>query len=364
MRMQPKKYTAKTIQDAIALVKEDLGADAMILDTRKLPGEYGRPVGTNELLFEVTAVPEQKPEHSAIPPTAKSYLSGSIRSELMSIKEMLYLMNNSGSIWGRVKMNPGVINLYGMLLRKGIDESFVQQFLEKSGAFKDDEENGLDHLRERTFKEILKVIKTCNPFKANNKKQIIASFFGPTGVGKTTTIAKLAANLCLKQKKSVGLVSIDNYRVAAMEQLKTYARILGVPCLPAFNKKDMRFALSRLKDRDVILIDTAGHSHYDYDHINELITLLGDDIPIEKHLVLSVTTNETEMEAAAENFGRLGLQSYVFTKLDEAKSRGAIINQIMKIKAPISFVTNGQRVPEDIAAASKIGVLRLLFDTR
>lgn len=363
MRTQPKKYTAKTIQDAIALVKQDLGADAMILDTRKLPGEYDRPVGTNGLLFEVTAAPAQKPGCFADPPTEKSYLSGSIRSELMSIKEMLYLMNRSGSIWGRIKTNPRVINLYGMLVRKGIDESFVQYFLEKSGAFKDDGCNELDHLRERTFREILKVIKTCNPFKSNDTKQVIASFFGPTGVGKTTTIAKLAANLCLQQKKSVGLVSIDNYRVAAMEQLKTYARILGVPCLPAFNKKDMRFALSRLKNKDVILIDTAGCNHYDSNRINELITLLGSDVPVERHLVLSVATNETEMEAAAQNFGRLGLQSYVFTKLDEAKFRGAIVNQIMKMKAPISFVTNGQRVPEDIEAASKIGILRLLLDT-
>ncbi len=362
MRMQPKKYTAKTIKDAIALVKEDIGAGAVILDTRKLPVEYGSPVGMNGLLFEVTAVSGQETEHSEIFPMEKSYFPGSIRSELMSIKEMLYLLNKSGSIWGQVKMDPAVISLYGLLIRKGIDESFVQQFLEKSGAFKDDGCNGPDRLRVRTFKEILKVIKIRNPFKANNKKQVIASFFGPTGVGKTTTIAKLTANLCLHQKKRVGLISIDNYRVAAMEQLKTYARILGIPCFPAFNEKDMRFALSRLKEKDVILIDTAGRSHYDTDHINELITLLGSDIPVERHLVLSVATNETEMEAAAKNFGRLGFQSYVFTKLDEARSRGVIINQIMKMKAPISFVANGQRVPEDIAAASKIGILRLLFE--
>jgi flagellar biosynthesis protein FlhF len=361
--MQPKTYRAKTIKDAIALVKGDLGADAMILNTRKLPIEYERPVGITGSLFEVTAVPVQRTGQSEIFPTEKSYLSGSIKSELISIKEMLYLLNKSGSIWERVKMNPEVIKLYGMLVKKGIDESFVQEFLEKSGVFKS-RCNTLDNLRQKTFKEILKVIKTCNPFKTDNKKQVVASFLGPTGVGKTTTIAKLAANLCLQQKKRVGLVSIDSYRIAAMEQLKTYARILGIPCLPAFNKKDMQFALSRLREKDVILIDTAGRSHYDANHINELITLLGGDIPVERHLVLSITTNETEIKAAAEKFGRLGFQSYVFTKVDEAKYRGTIVNQIMRMKIPISFVTNGQRVPEDIAVASKIGILRLLFDTK
>lgn len=360
MRTQPKRYTAKTIKDAIALVKEELGTDAMILDTRRLPVEYGRSMKKSGSIFEVTAVPTKSGENSEIHPREKSYVPESIRSELTSIKEMLYLLNKSGSFWERVKINPGVINLYGILLRKGINESFIQHFLEKSGAFKNDGPHRLDNLRQRTFKEIMNAIRTYDPFKAN-KKQVIASFMGPTGVGKTTTIAKLAANLSLRQKKRVGLISIDNYRVAAMEQLKAYASILGIPCLPAFNKKDMRFALSRMQEKEVILIDTAGRSHYDTDHINELIRLLGDDIPVERHLVLSVTINETEMEAAAENFGRLGLQSYVFTKLDEARSRGVIVNQIMKMRIPISFITNGQRVPEDIAAASKIGILRLLF---
>jgi flagellar biosynthesis protein FlhF len=313
-------------------------------------------------LFEVTALPAQGAGYFEAFPTEKSSLSGSIRSELVNIKEMLYLLNKSGSIWERVKMNPEIIKLYGMLVKKGIDETFVQQFLEKSGAFKSNGCDASDNLRQRIFKEILKAIKTCDPFKTDNKKQVITSFLGPTGVGKTTTIAKLAANLCLRQKKRVGLISVDNYRIGAMEQLKTYARILGIPCLPAFNKQDIQFALSRLTEKDIILIDTAGYSHYDVNHINEIITLLSSDIPVEKHLVLSVTTNETEIEAAAEKFGRFGLQSYVFTKIDEAQYRGAIVNQIMKMKVPISFVTNGQRVPEDIVAASKIGILRLLFD--
>ena len=363
MEMQPKTYRAKTIKDAIALVKGDLGGDAMILNTRKLPFEYGRPARVTDSLFEVTAVSAQAADHLANIPNEKSYLSQSIRSELISIKEMLYLLNKSGSIWERVKMNPDVIKLYGILVKKGINESFVQEFLEKSGAFKSKDCNTLNNLKQKTFKEILKTIKTYNPFKTDNKKQVVASFLGPTGVGKTTTIAKLAANLCLQQKKRVGLVSIDSYRIAAMEQLKTYARILGIPCLPAFNKKDMRFALRRLQEKDVILIDTAGRSHYDTNHINELTTLLSGDIPVERHLVLSITTNEMELEAASEKFGRLGFQSYVFTKLDEAKCRGAILNQIMRMRVPISFVTNGQRVPEDIAVASKIGILRLLFDT-
>lgn len=364
MEIQPKTYRAKTIKDAIALVKEDLGSDAMILSTCKLPLEYKRRGEMTSSLFEVTAIPAQETGYAEAFSKEKSWFPGSIRSELMNIKEMLYLLNKSGSIWERVKMNPDLIKLYGMLIKKGINETFVQQFLEKSGAFKSNGYSTSDNLRQRIFKEIVKAIETCNPFKTDNKKQVIASFLGPTGVGKTTTIAKLAANLCLQQKKRVGLVSVDSYRIGAMEQLKAYARILGIPCFSAFNRKDIRFTLSRLTEKDIILIDTAGHSHYDINHVNELITLFSNDVPVEKHLVLSVTTNEVEIEAAAEKFGRLGIQSYVFTKIDEAQYRGVIVNQMMRTKVPISFVTNGQRVPEDIAVASSIGILRLLFDGR
>ncbi|GAF86933.1 unnamed protein product, partial [marine sediment metagenome] len=163
-------------------------------------------------------------------------------------------------------------------------------------------------------------------------------------------------------RKKVGLISIDNYRIGAMQQLKTYADILGIPCFPAFNRKDLLFALKRMGGRDVVLIDTAGQSQYDRARIEELKKIMTDDLAISSHLLLSVATTESEMNKAAINFSLLQFQSYIFTKIDEAERFGSVINQIMKLPLPISYITTGQNVPEDIERASKEKILNLLLN--
>jgi flagellar biosynthesis protein FlhF len=166
----------------------------------------------------------------------------------------------------------------------------------------------------------------------------------------------------LKTSKKVGLISIDNYRIGAMEQLKTYADILGIPCFPAFNRKDLLFALKRMEGRDIVLVDTAGQSQYDTSRIKELRKMITADLDISCHLLLSVATTESEMNRAAINFGPLRCHSYIFTKTDEAERCGSIINQIMELRLPISYITTGQNVPEDIEGASKEKILNLLLN--
>ena len=161
-----------------------------------------------------------------------------------------------------------------------------------------------------------------------------------------------------KSGKKVGLISIDNYRIGAVEQLKTYAAILGIPCFAAFNRKDLILAIERMKNKDVILIDTAGQSQYDAARIDELQQLMGDGLDIRSHLLLNVATSEAEMEKTAANFSPLNYRSYIFTKLDKSDVCGSIINQLMKLKLPVSFITTGQNVPEDIEAAGREKILK------
>jgi flagellar biosynthesis protein FlhF len=258
------------------------------------------------------------------------------------------------------RVNPGAIDLYAKLIRSGIAEPHAQSFLEQAGGFEAHEHLSSSDSFKHVLKEISKVIDVVDPFTAG-QRQIVGAFVGPTGVGKTTTIAKLAADLSIKQKRTVGLISIDNYRIAAIDQLKTYASILGVPCFPTYNSADLKFALRRMKDKDAILIDTAGQSHYDIARIEETGTLIGHDGSINSHLVLSTVTNEFEMEQAAKNFHPLSFSSYIFTKTDETRVRGVIINQLLKLRNPVSFITTGQSVPEDIFKATKKGILRLIF---
>lgn len=358
--MQVKRFRASTIQEATNLVKRDLGPEALILSTRKLRKRDATSGYKAKALFEISAVAGGTYKDSVKVSSSDAASLDSLKSELMSIKEMIFALSRSRDLLEGFMANPAAMDLYAKLIRGGIAEPYAREFMKKGGAFEEDTLSDSNDLYERVLKEILKVIDVTDPF-GRREGQVLAAFVGPTGVGKTTTVAKLVADLSLKQKKTVGLISIDNYRIGAMEQLKTYAAILGVPCFPAFNCADLKFALRRLEGKDVILVDTAGQSHYDTARMEEMAKLIGSNCPIDSHLLLSTSTSESEMDSAARNFCRLNLRSYVFTKTDEAKARGGIINQVLKLRMPISFVTNGQRVPEDIFKATKTGILGLIL---
>jgi len=359
--MRVKKYRANTIKEAIGRVRKVLGPEAMIISTRKLRGR-GEDNG-----FEIAAA---QPGDDIS--NKNSNPLGEVKSELMSIKEMIYLLNHSDGIMERLMMHPGILNLYARLIRNGVNDHYARIFLERAGALEGYPPNHMDNIRRKAIREIMQTIEVRDPFEARlpqpdmsgqagDKNRIIAAFIGTTGVGKTTTIAKLAAQLMLKTRKKVGIISIDNYRIGAMEQLKTYANILGIPCFPAFNRKDLVFALKRMGGRDVVLIDTAGQSQYDTSRIEELRKIITADLDISCHLLLSVATTESEMNKAAINFGPLNCHSYIFTKADEAERCGSIINQIMKLRLPISYITTGQNVPEDIEKANREKILNLLL---
>ncbi|HUU40563.1 MAG TPA: hypothetical protein VMW42_06470 [Desulfatiglandales bacterium] len=351
--MQAKKYRAHTIKESIAKVKNALGQDAMIISTRKVNG------GCENDLFEITAVPSG----NGISGKDLNPLS-EVKSELISIKEMVYIMNHYGSTIERLVLNPFILNLYAKLIRNGVNDHYARVFLERAGALQEHRIDNKDNINigEEIIREIMHAIKVKDPFYKKTKNQILAAFIGTTGVGKTTTVAKLAARLMLKGRRKVGLISIDSYRIGAMEQLKTYADILGVLYFPVFQRKDLLSAIKRMKDTDVVLIDTAGQSQYDRSKIEELKKIMTEDLGINSHLLLSVSTSESEMNKIAVNFSPLNFQSYIFTKVDEAERCGSVINQMMRLQMPISYITTGQNVPDDIEFADKRNILRLLLN--
>lgn len=385
--MQIKRYRTKNIHEAVSRIKKDFGTDAVILSTKRLAVNDSGKNGHD--LFEVTAgssnslsnsenneidciinealddldrspgnfTGQDLHDHSS----DKDNLLGLINSELTDIKEMLFLMSQSGGMPDFLHMNSAWLNLYTRLVKAGISSKQAQYFLKKGSALSSGPDAVQNDLTKEIIKEILASIEVSNPFEFKNGEKYFAAFIGPTGVGKTTTIAKLAAELSLKQKKNVGLISLDNYRIGAVEQLKTYAAIMGLPFIPAFTRQDLHIAVKKMQNKDVFLIDTAGHSHLDNERMKELGGILKEDLSIRCHLVLSVATSRSDMVEAADNFAVLNPETYVFTKLDETHRRGKIIDQIMELKMPISFLTNGQRVPEDIVPATKRGILRLIL---
>ncbi|MCC7389931.1 MAG: flagellar biosynthesis protein FlhF [Phycisphaerales bacterium] len=200
------------------------------------------------------------------------------------------------------------------------------------------------------------------PVRAEHGRPAVVALVGPTGVGKTTTVAKLAATYKLRHGRKVGLVTADTYRIAAVEQLRTYADIVGLPLKVALSPQDMEAAVEALSDCEVVLIDTAGRSQHDASRLGELREFLDAAKPECTHLVLSLAAAESVILAAAERFGALAPGRLILTKLDETVDFGVLANIAARVKLPLSYVTTGQEVPDHIEPASAERLARLVLD--
>ena len=190
----------------------------------------------------------------------------------------------------------------------------------------------------------------------------MAALVGPTGVGKTTTIAKLAANFRLKEKRRVGLITVDTYRIAAVEQLRTYADIIDLPMHVVSTPREMRETVARMNHLDLILMDTAGRSGRDEIRIQELKAFLAEAAADEVHLVLSGVTAARTLEQTAEQFAAVGTTALILTKLDEADRLGKCAAGVRSSGLPLSYLTNGQSVPDDIETADAHRLARLILE--
>jgi flagellar biosynthesis protein FlhF len=222
---------------------------------------------------------------------------------------------------------------------------------------------------ERVRRSVLSRLATLIPVCAEagrssrgaDGRPLTIALVGPTGVGKTTTIAKLAATYRLKEGRRVGLITCDTYRIAAVDQLRTYAGIINIPLRVAMTPAEMRSACAAMADRDVILIDTAGRAPKDAARLGELRALIGAASPHQTHLVLSSSTAEASLLDAAERFAPLGCDRVILTKLDEAVSFGVVVNVLKRLNTRLSFVTTGQEVPDHIEAVTPDRLARLVM---
>lgn len=188
-----------------------------------------------------------------------------------------------------------------------------------------------------------------------------AFFFGPTGVGKTTTIAKLAADSMLKDKRRIGFITADTYRIAAVEQLKTYANILNVPLEVIFSPKEIVQAMERLSGCDLIFVDTAGRNFRNDEYVQGIRELLRHDADCLNFLVLSLTAKYSDIKAIIRNFDDVPVSRVIFTKADETEAYGAMLNVAYETSLPFSYITTGQNVPDDIVAATPALVANMIM---
>lgn len=263
--------------------------------------------------------------------------------EMKNLFVKMMLKTNSDEFPDNIK------NVYHHLIEKEIDEevasNLVYSLMEKLGSPK---HVANAYLYEILQNEIAKIIEKYIASQQTLEKKQVLAFVGPTGVGKTTTIAKLAAYYVLEKKVSVGFITADTYRIAAVDQLRTYANILNIPVEIVISHDDMRKAIQNLQERDIILIDTAGRNYKKEMYVNELKSLLSVANPDEIYLVHSMTTKQKDMHEITHCFKDIDVKNFIFTKVDETSSYGSILNMLCRHNKQLSILTNGQNVPEDI----------------
>ena len=325
------------MRDALRRVREEFGPDASLLGSRSLPG--GGRFGTTGGVEVTAAAGAARATGSAGPAATK------LDPRTAHAANIVRELTRTGALPTRPagETHP----LFARLTARDFAPAAAQFFV--------------DTLGDAAYGDVAAVLAEDLPvgggIAVDPTRRHVAAFVGPTGVGKTTTLAKLAARLSLRQGRSVGLVAADTYRIGAVEQLATYARILAVPCEVAGDAAALPAALARLRGCDVILIDTAGRAPRDDAHLAELAALLAvrapDGTAAEAHLVLSVAAGHRALSRAAGRYGRLRPASLVLSKLDEAEGAGAAVDLLRTSPpAPVSTLTFGQDVPDDLCEAT------------
>ena len=349
--MQVKTFNASTMEKALFLVKKELGPDAIILSSRK--GESG---------VEVSAAREQQPAPAPDNP-ANGDASTEMLNGIQEIKSFLSLLISSKDQLAQLQSNQPVAELYHSLLVRGLDEK--QVFILLSKAVSDLNGDPIDrrHIYDAFCKRFVAKISCARPFRGISSSigPAVFTFLGPTGVGKTTTLAKLAAYLKIKRQIGLGIISLDTYRIGAVDQLQTYASILEVPFSVAQSKTELTGALDDLRHCDAVLIDTTGRNYLNREHVRHLHALFHNAQRLSHFLVLSATGKDEDLKQTILHFREININSLIFTKLDETFHHGCILNQLLRFNYPISYMGTGQRVPEDIEPATQKRLLSFLL---
>jgi len=384
--MRIKKYEVFDMKEAMKLIKEELGPEAMILSTRKVVknnsfGLFSRPIievtvgiEDDERVVNAKKNGAKPAAPAAANPYANTYKPQQFKpavpekSEADKITEVINtlglnkfegLVNDIAEIKRQmmeiksgmkdsfvVDLSQPVLEFYNILLKNGVDDDIAYKFLKKieKRAAAGLTRNQVKNLSVQLLGDLIPMEKDY----FSMIKQKVLALVGPTGVGKTTTIAKIAANLSLQLKKSVALITIDNFRIGAVEQLKNYAEIVSIPLRVASSPAELEKTIYELRDYEYVFIDSMGRSQFDNEQIGDLRKFLEVSPLIKVALVLSMSCNHAELTDTFDRYSKLMPEYMIFTKLDETKYFGPLINLPIKKKTPVMLLSKGQNVPDDM----------------
>ncbi|MDZ5473464.1 flagellar biosynthesis protein FlhF [Bacillus sp. 31A1R] len=395
--MKVKKYIAPTMSEAMNLVRVELGNDAVILNSKVI--QTGGFLGffkkrSVEVIAAVDPTPKAVPkvkEKQKLPPvkqpkidfikeptivadtikqsnvnvspTSLDKSSTDLLKELADLKDLVKNIPNTNGQESVQFLYPEPIQkinrrLADQEVSPHIKDELLSLLLEKwyvDGANHTDEV-----IIEWAKNELNNRFSPYSYGEITFEKKYV-NVVGPTGVGKTTTLAKIAADCALKYKKKVALITTDTYRIGAIEQLKTYAKILSIPLEVCYNLEDFKNACDTFRDFDVVLIDTAGRNFRNKQYVEDLKKVINYDEEMETLLVLALTSKQRDMEDIYKQFSIIKINKFIFTKADETSNFGAMVNLIDKYKIGVAYITNGQDVPDDMMSANSEIISKLIL---
>ncbi len=396
--MNMKRVFAPTSREAARLVREQLGPDAVILSNRRIEGgvEIVAAMDYDDSLFAEGGTPESpldqsrnsdQPQTGERPPSQVSPNASTVPSrapdrtvneipertadgttgtstgdfdrigrELADLRRLVEHQLN-GFAWAGFSLDrPNDAEILETLTDIGIEVEHCKQLLEHAGGYSD-VPSALDGLRDQLARELPSL---------NDELLTVGGMFavvGPTGVGKTTTIAKLAARFTLSHGPGrVGLVTTDSFRIGAFDQLRTFARILNIPVQLARSPDELAKSLDGFSDRDLVLVDTAGMSQRDVHLAEQFAVIQSSGERLRAYLVLAANAQAQALDEACESFGQVPLSGLIFTKLDECRRLGGALSVAWRRRLPIAYTSDGQRVPDDIQAVSTRGLVDLAWN--
>ncbi|OBZ16895.1 flagellar biosynthesis protein FlhF [Bacillus sp. FJAT-26390] len=386
--MRVKRYVVNALPEAVSMIRSELGKDAVILNTKEI--KVGGFMGMfRKKKMEVIAAiesnqanvptPQQRTANPQVDAAVEQILQTAQRTatavmeppvpapapvpvkesndrkereqfiidEIRDLRE--YMVKLSKQQHNLAAMSEPLIQLKEHLLEQEMDPAWVERLLQgiEEKQHEVEGEFSKDQVWELAAAQIDEWLRPYSGSGISSHVRVV-HFVGPTGVGKTTTIAKLAAEQTLKKGRKVGFITSDTYRIAAVDQLRTYATILNVPLEVVFSQMDLTRAFKQLEEQELIYMDTAGRNFRSELHVSEVNSLLQTTEPSETVLVLSLTGKTRDMAAVADHFSKYGVRKVLFTKLDETSVYGAIFNLIMNFEFLPTYMASGQTVPDDI----------------
>ncbi|HUG89686.1 MAG TPA: flagellar biosynthesis protein FlhF [Planctomycetaceae bacterium] len=418
-------FRAASMQAALDLVRQEMGGDAVILHTRQVPRRRWLPWNRRREDVEITAgagvnvrpvAGRKRSSPSLAEPAAPPLPTGTasrtataagrspcldlitpdisaaetaslpvlpdsqgtpardqgrahsdqdaaaLADQLQTIRKMLESLTTHSRPAGAAEIPAELFDLYAELIDAEVEDALAREFILRLKEHATPAQLQ-DPAATRALLTAMVEADLCvgAPIAVTPGRRNVVALVGSTGVGKTTTIAKLAANFRLRDGIKMGLVTVDTYRIAAVEQLRTYAEIIDLPMKVVTSPLDMRRAMDELVGLDLVLIDTAGRSPRDDLQIQELKRLLAEAGTEDVRLVLSLTSSLRSLEATVEKFKAVNTTGLILTKLDEAAGMGTLLSLARKVPLPVSYLTTGQDVPDDIEPANKTRIARLIL---